>query len=168
MLTAEQIIDLLNLKSHPKEGGYFTESYRSQETLLQKSLPDRYHGGRPFGTAIYYLLTPETFSVLHRLKSDEIFHFYLGDPVEMLQLLPDGSGRTILLGSDIFNGMQLQTVILRNIWQGARLVTGGAFALMGTTVSPGFAYEDYETGRRDELIRAYPKFQEKILSLTTS
>ncbi len=106
MLTAEQIITLLKLKPHPKEGGYFIETYRSSEAIPEKTLPNRYRGMRPFGTAIYYLLTPETFSAMHRLNSDEIFHFYLGDPVEMLQLLPDGTGRTLILGSDFLNGTQ--------------------------------------------------------------
>jgi predicted cupin superfamily sugar epimerase len=111
MLTADKIIALLNLKPHPEEGGYFVETYRSSETLSEKALPSRYKGVRSFGTAIYYLLTPETFSTIHRLQSDEIFHFYLGDPVEMLQLWPDGSGRILILGTDIMNGMKPQAVI---------------------------------------------------------
>ena len=90
MLTVDQIITLFNLKSHPEEGGYFVETYRSSETIPEKALPSHYKGVRSFGTAIYYLLTPETFSSIHRLRSDEIFHFYLGDPIKMLQLFPDG------------------------------------------------------------------------------
>jgi predicted cupin superfamily sugar epimerase len=85
-------------------------------------LPSRYKGVRLFGTAIYYLLTPETFSAMHRLPSDEIFHFYIGDPVEMLQLWPDGSIRVLILGSDILNGMQPQVVVPRGVWQGAKLL----------------------------------------------
>jgi predicted cupin superfamily sugar epimerase len=86
MITADQIKTLLNLKPHPEEGGYFVETYRSTENIPEQALPDRYKDIRSYGTAIYYLLTPETFSGMHRLRSDEIFHFYLGDPVEMLQL----------------------------------------------------------------------------------
>ena len=97
MLTADQIKVLFNLKPHPEEGGYFVETYRSSETISEKALTSRYKGVRSFGTAIYYLLTPETISAMHRLQSDEIFHFYLGDPVEMLQLWPDGSGRVLIL-----------------------------------------------------------------------
>jgi hypothetical protein len=101
MITADQIIALLNLTPHPKEGGYFRETYRSSETVSEKTLPRQYEGIRSFATAIYYLLTPETFSAIHRLQSDEIFHFYLGDPVEILQLWPDGTGRILVLGSDL-------------------------------------------------------------------
>ena len=166
MPTADQIIALFNLKPHPEEGGYFAETYRSSETLSEKALPSRYKGIRSFGTAIYYLLTPETFSAIHRLQSDEIFHFYFGDPVEMLQLRPDGSGKVITIGSDILNGMQPQVVVPRGVWQGARLFKGGKFALLGTTVSPGFEWTDYESGQRDELLRSFPQFRERIIALT--
>ena len=166
MLTADQIIALFNLKPHPEEGGYFAETYRSSETLSEKALPSRYEGIRSFGTAIYYLLTPETFSAIHRLQSDEIFHFYFGDPVEMLQLRPDGSGKVITIGSDILNGMQPQVVVPRGAWQGAKLSKDGRFALLGTTVSPGFEWVDYESGRRDQLLKSYPQFREWIIALT--
>ena len=166
MLTADQIITLLNLKPHPEEGGYFVETYRSSETISEKALPSHYKGARPFGTAIYYLLTPETFSSIHRLQSDEIFHFYIGDPIEMPQLFPDGSGKVLILGSDILNGMQPQVFVPRGVWQGARLLKDGRFALSGTTVSPGFELADYEFGRRDELVKSYPKFRELIIALT--
>ena len=166
MLIADQIIALLNLTPHPKEGGYFRETYRSLETIPEKTLPRRYKGMRSFATAIYYLLTPETFSAMHRLQSDEIFHFYLGDPVEMLQLWPDGSSKVLTLGSDILKGMQPQVVVPRGVWQGARLLKNGKFALLGTTLSPGFEFADYESGQRDELIKSYPKFREWIIALT--
>jgi predicted cupin superfamily sugar epimerase len=166
MLTADKIIALLNLKPHPEEGGYFVETYRSSETISEKTLPSRYKGVRSFGTAIYYLLTPETFSAMHRLQSDEIFHFYLGDPVEMLQLWPDGSGRILILGTDITNGMKPQAVIPKGVWQGARLFKDGKFALLGTTVSPGFDFADYVFGHREELVKSYPKFRELIIALT--
>jgi hypothetical protein len=113
MITADQIKTLLNLKSHPQEGGYFIETYRSLESIPEEALPDRYKGYRSYATAIYYLLTPETFSSIHRLQSDEIFHFYLGDPVEMLQLFPDGSGKIFILGTDILNGMKPQLIVPR-------------------------------------------------------
>jgi predicted cupin superfamily sugar epimerase len=166
MITADQIKTLLNLKPHPEEGGYFVETYRSTENIPEQALPDRYKDIRSYGTAIYYLLTPETFSGMHRLRSDEIFHFYLGDPVEMLQLWPDGSGRTLILGSDILNGMQPQVIVPRGIWQGAKLLLGGRFALLGTTVSPGFEFVDYETGKRDVLLGSYPQFRDLIIALT--
>ena len=166
MLTADQIITLFNLKAHPEEGGYFVETYRSSEAIPEKALPSRYKGVRFFGTAIYYLLTPETFSSMHRLRSDEIFHFYFGDPVEMLQLLPDGSGKVTTIGFDILHGMQPQAVVPRGVWQGARLLKDGKFALLGTTVSPGFEFADYESGRREELVSSYPRFRDLIVALT--
>ena len=166
MITAERLIALLRLQPHPEEGGYFVETYRSDESIPGKGLPSRYRGARPFATAIYYLLTLASFSAMHRLQTDEIFHFYLGDPVEMLQLLPDGSGRILLIGIDIEGGMEPQVVVPKGVWQGSRLLSGGRFALLGTTVSPGFEFSDYETGSRDFLIRSYPGFRDQILSLT--
>ena len=166
MITADTVKSLLNLTAHPLEGGYFRETYRSRHTLPRDMLPEGYQGERSLATAIYYLLTPDTFSALHRLPADEVFHFYLGDPVEMLQLLPDGSGRTIILGQDIMSGMQLQAIVRRGIWQGARLRTGGKFALLGTTMSPGFNSHDYEPGPREKLIADYPRFADLIGKLT--
>jgi predicted cupin superfamily sugar epimerase len=166
MITTDQIKHLLHLKPHPKEGGYFVETYRSTEYIPEGALPKRYQGVRSYATAIYYLLTPETFSAMHRLQSDEIFHFYLGDPVEMLQLLPDGSGRVLILGPDILNGMQPQVIVPRGVWQGSKLLHGGTFALLGTTASPGFEFADYESAQRDVLVESYPKFRDLIITLT--
>ena len=166
MLTVDQIKTLLDLKPHPTEGGYYSETYRSGEEIPKASLPDRYTGSRSFATAIYYLLTPDTFSAMHRLRTDEVFHHYTGDPVEMLQLFPDGSGKVIIIGSDLFQGMRPQVAVPQGVWQGARLVPGGRFALMGTTVSPGFDFADYESGRREELAASFPQFREMIILLT--
>jgi len=166
MITTDQIKSLLNLKPHLTEGGFFVETYRSSEYISRNSLPDRYDSDRSLGTAIYYLLTPETFSAIHRLQTDEIFHFYLGDPVEMLQLWPDGSGRIFTLGHDILNGMEPQIIVPRGIWQGARLRPGGRFALLGTTVAPGFEFNDYESGRRETLVASHPQFRDLIVALT--
>jgi len=165
-VTADEIITRLGLKPHPKEGGFFSETYRADETIPTENLPGRYGGSRAFGTCIYYLLTPRTFSAIHRLQSDEIFHFYLGDPVEMLQLLPDGNGKVMVIGPDLLTGMTPQVVVPRGVWQGARLAAGGEFALLGCTVAPGFDYADYEHGRRADLIDQYPDFWEKIIALT--
>ena len=96
MITVDTIKSLLNLTPHPEEGGYFVETYRSPQHLPQHEVREGSDSGRALATAIYYLLTPDTFSEMHRLQTDEIFHFYLGDPVEMLQLMPDGSGRVII------------------------------------------------------------------------
>ncbi len=165
-ITPDHIIRLLNLQPHPREGGYFVETYRSAEGMGENILPDRYEGERRFATAIYYLLTRETFSAMHRLQSDEIFHFYSGDPVEMLHLHPNGRGEVVLLGSDLEAGMRSQVVVPRLSWQGARLRSGGEWALLGCTVSPGFEFADYEDGKRPILAAAFPQFEGMIRDLT--
>lgn len=165
MITAEKLVKQLGLKPHP-EGGYYRETYRSDETIGKGVLPERYTGNRRYATAIYYLLTRETFSAFHRIKTDEIYHFYLGDPVELVQLLPDGSGCVVTLGKDIAGGGYVQTVVSRGTWHGARLVEGGKYALLGTTVSPGFEFADFEIGDRNDLIRSYPSFSDTINALT--
>jgi predicted cupin superfamily sugar epimerase len=166
MLTAQQIIDRLHLVPLTIEGGYFRETYRSTLTLPAGALPAAYGGDRHVSTAIYYLLTPDTFSAIHRVKSDEVFHFYAGDAVEMLQLWPDGSGKTLTIASDLADGHEPQVIVPAGVWQGCRLAHGGDWALMGCTVAPGFEYADYEAGKRAELTAAYPKFAELIASLT--
>jgi predicted cupin superfamily sugar epimerase len=165
-MTADELIALLNLSPHPAEGGFFAETYRCDEGVAADALPLRYGSPRSFCTAIYYLLTPHTFSAMHRLRSDEVFHFYAGDPVEMLHLRPDGTGELFILGSDIGAGMRPQLVVPRGVWQGARLKPGGSYALLGCTVAPGFDYADYQAASREELLRAYPTYRELILALT--
>jgi predicted cupin superfamily sugar epimerase len=157
---------LLGLVPLEGEGGWFSETYRASQTVPAGAPGTGRTGDRSLATAIYYLLTPETFSAMHRLRSDEVFHFYLGDPVEMLQLLPGGEGRMVVLGTDLGAGMRPQVVVPRGVWQGTRLLAGGRLALLGTTVSPGFDPEDYEQGDRDLLVAAYPDFRERITALT--
>jgi uncharacterized protein len=166
MPTAEELIALLKLQPHPREGGHFRETYRSDDLLPAGALPARYGAPRCAGTAIYYLLTPSTCSALHRLASDEVFHFYLGSPVRMLQLFPDGQGRELVLGPDLTRGQSVQVVVPRGVWQGSVLEPGGAFALLGCTVAPGFEYADYESGSRAELLAHYPAFAGLIGRLT--
>jgi predicted cupin superfamily sugar epimerase len=101
---------------------------------------------------------------MHRLVSDEIWHFYLGGPVEMLQLAA-GRGHRITLGIDISTGMRPQALVPRGTWQGAKLRTGGSFALLGATVFPGFDFADFELAKRDELLAAYPDFASQIKDL---
>ena len=165
MATAEELIAALGLQPHPKEGGHFRETYRAADTWPAGALPSRYQGARAASTAIYYLLTPGTCSALHRLQSDEVFHFYQGAPVRMLQLWPDGGGRTVVLGPDVLAGQQPQAVVPRGVWQGSFL-DAGDFALLGCTVAPGFDYADYEHGSRAELLRQYPAFAALIERLT--
>ena len=133
-MTADEVKQMLQLEPLAIEGGFFRETYRSRWNVSSESLPDGFRGSRSIGTAIYYLITPETFSALHRLPGTEVFHFYLGDPAVMLQLLPDGTSRTVTLGSDLMQGHQPQVVVRGHVWQGCRLAPDGKWALMGTMV----------------------------------
>jgi predicted cupin superfamily sugar epimerase len=164
-MEAEKIIQLLGLKPHPEEGGFYSEVYRSDESVSGNALHERYASGRANGTSIYYLLTRDTFSAMHRLKSDEIFHFYMGDPVGILMLTPDGSGKKAYLGTDLEAGMRPQVTVPKNVWQGSRLLPGGRYALLGTTVAPGFEFEDYENGSFEHLAEKYPSWIEEIKPL---
>lgn len=157
----QDVIRLLQLQPLQIEGGWFRETYRSTRSITLD-------GGktRTLATAIFYLLTPETFSEIHRLPGDEIFHFYLGDPVEMLHLHADLSVERIMLGQDLIAGQRLQVVVPGGVWQGARLAPGGRFALMGTTMSPGFSYDDYESGDRGKLVAEYTDVAAEIEALT--
>jgi len=161
-MTAEEVKQLLQLVPHSLEGGFFRETYRSRWTVTAEYLPDGIRGSRSIGTAIYYLLTPETFSPLHRLPGTEVFHFYAGDPVIMLQLLPDGRSQTITLGNDLAAGHQPQVVVRGQVWQGCKLAPGGKWALMGTTMSPGFDFSDYEDGAAEPLMAQFPGAAERI------
>ena len=154
MYSAQQLIDYLGMSALPDEGGFFVETYRSKNLLPSSALPD-HPGSRSLATSIYYLLTAETVSKLHRLKSDEIFHFYLGDPVEMLQLSPDGNGQLMTLGNDVLAGQHCQLLVPHGTWMGARLRTGGEWALMGCTVAPGFDFADFELGQREGALAGF-------------
>lgn len=173
MLTAQRIIDLLDLVAHPEEGGFFRETYRSTERIDLTALPGRYRprAGEPHRdvcTQIYYLLTPDTFSAMHRVNSDETFHHYLGDPVEQLWLLPDGASRVITIGSDLDAGQRPQITVPHGVWQGSRLAsTAHGFALLGCTVAPGFEFADYEMEHEDALAKRYPDRAALIAALTS-
>ena len=165
-MDANYIIKRLGLKPLPEEGGYYRETYRSAEKIPHGTLPARYTAERDFSSAIYYLITADSFSALHRLKTVEIFHFYLGHPVLMLKLHPDGSGETVTLGNNLAEGHQPQCVVTGGTWQGMRLLDGGRFALMGTTMAPAFDFRDFEKGKRSVLIEMYPGYAQLIESLT--
>jgi predicted cupin superfamily sugar epimerase len=161
-MTAGEVKELLGLAPHPREGGWFVRMYEAAEMV---DVP-RYGAPRRTGTAIYYLLEPGTFSEMHRLRSDEVFHFYAGDPVEMLQLREGEAGRVVVIGNGRAGGERPQMVVERGVWQGSRLRAGGAWALLGCTVSPGFEYDDYEPGDRAELMGLWPEWAEMIAELT--
>jgi len=165
-MTAEEVKQLLQLQRMPQEGGFFRETYRSRWQVSAEYLPDGFRGSRSIGTAIYYMITPESFSALHRLPGSEVFHFYAGDPAVMLQLLPDGTSQTITLGTDLLAGQQPQVIVRGHVWQGCRLAPGGQWALLGTTMSPGFDRADYEHADRDQLIAAYPGAGQQIREYT--
>ena len=126
--------------------------------------PVRYEGARSYSSAIYFLLIKDGFSELHRLKSDEIFHFYSGSPAELLLLQTNGKGEIMMLGSDLEKGERPQIIVPAGCWQGMK--TTGDYTLFGCTVSPGFEYQDYEQGTRELLLKQYPQFSDKIIQLT--
>jgi len=167
-MTAEEIIRLLRLEPLPEEGGFFKSSYRSPDVLPASALPERYCGPRHLGSAIYYLLKPGVCSRLHRLSTDELFHFYLGDPVSLLLLFPDGTSDILTLGQDIAGGQCLQALVPRGCWQGSFVQNGGSFALLGATMSPGFDDADFQLGTRKSLIQKYPRHRDLIEKLTES
>ncbi len=161
-LTADEIKTLLKLEPHPVEGGFFRRTYTSPGMVALE------RGERAQGTAIYYLLEPGTFSEMHVLSSDEMFHFYLGDPVEMLQLLPDGGSTVFTLGQNLGAGEHVQLTVPAGVWQGTRLVGDGKVALLGCTVTPGFDFADYRNASAEELIAQWPQEAERIRGLTRS
>ncbi len=168
MLTAEEIVEQLELESLPIEGGLFRQTYVASEEIPASALPARYGRSKPLCTAIYYLLTdqPDSFSALHRLPTDEIYHFYLGDPVEMLLLHPEGQSERVILGQDLLAGQHVQYVVPAGVWMGSRVTEGGRFALMGTTMAPGYDDQDYEGGDKGELESRYPDRATLIRELT--
>ncbi len=168
MASIEEIIRALNLVPLPPEGGLYRQTYLSGEMVPPAGLPERYDGPRPFSSAIYYLLTaePDSFSALHRVITDEIYHFYLGDPVELLLLLPGGTSQTVILGQDLLAGQQVQFTVLAGAWQGSLLLPGGCYALLGTTMAPAFDRADFELGARAGLIAGWPQEAARIARLT--
>lgn len=164
--SADELIHLLHLKPHP-EGGYYRETYRSGEIIPHRCLPPRFHGDRHYSTAIYYLLPTGAVSRLHRIASDEVWHFYLGGPLTVVELEPDGSSHHVVLGPDVLRGQRLQHVIEAGTWFGAYPNPGTDYALVGCTVAPGFDFADFEIAKRTDLFAKYPREQDTIERLTT-
>ena len=161
-MDVREIIRRLDLQPHP-EGGYYRETHRD-ELVLPADAVNR-PGPRSAGTAIYYLLGPDDISAFHQIKSDEVFHFYAGDPVTMVQLTGSGPETTIL-GPELLAGQQPQVVVPAGVWQGLHLSDGGRFGLLGCTVSPGCDFADFEMARRDDLLAAFPDQADIIHRLT--
>lgn len=164
-MKAEDVIKALNLAPHP-EGGFFRETYRSREALSAEHLPLRYGGKRAISTAIYFLLTGDTFSAFHRLRSDEIWHYHLGSPVRLHLLREDGVHEQIMVGPDLDRGHRPQAVIPAGCWFGARVVDPDGFTLVGCTVAPGFDFADFELAVRETLIQTFPMHADLITNLT--
>ena len=166
---AKRLIDHLGLQRIPDEGPWFVVTYGSTDVLPGTALPARYGGkAHAAGSAIYLVETREGFSALHRLKTDEVWHFYGGDPIEMLLLYPDGHGETVVIGPDVFAGQHPQFTVPRGVWQGSIPRDNGAeaYSFAGDQLSPAFDYGDFEIGYRDELQKAYPEFAAQIAKLT--
>ena len=164
--TAAEVARHLGLEPLDLEGGWFRRTHASELTLPAGSLPSIFAGPRHAASAIQALLTPDGFSALHRLVSDEIWCFHAGDPLESLRLLPDGSGEWVTLGHDVAAGQRLQDVVVAHTWQGTRLRPGGRWALVSCIVVPEFTWDDFELGERAPLAERYPAFAKEIAALT--
>lgn len=162
--TAQSYIQALQLQPHP-EGGFFSESYRSAQTMAL-SAPGGGTQQRNVCTAIYFLLEAGNFSAFHRIQSDEIWHFYAGQALEVLELLPDGQLCCTRLGSDILRGEIPQYVVPADTWFASRVAEGGTFSLVGCTVAPGFDFADFRLARRQELLEIFPQNLQVITELT--
>ncbi len=158
---AKKYIDYLNLISHP-EGGYFKEIYRSGEMIFPAGLPARFKKERSMSTSIYFLLEGKQVSKSHRLKSDEIWHFYDGCGVKIFVIDTSGNLSEFKLGKNIENRETLQVVIENNHWFAAELIDKNSFCLAGCTVAPGFDFDDFELAERNRLIELFPQHRELI------
>jgi predicted cupin superfamily sugar epimerase len=166
MKSASYWIEKYNLMPHP-EGGYFTETYRADEMICQDALPVRFGGDRAFSTGIYFLLETPFFSAFHRIKSDEMWHFYAGEPLNIFVIHPhSGELVVIKLGPDPETGAVFQAVVPAGTWFASRPAPGSSYALVGCTVAPGFDFLDFEMGERDVLIKEFPSHAALITELT--
>ena len=162
---AARLIDFLELEPHP-EGGFYRETWRSEQTVVLTGGKGGPEGTRSFGTAIYYLMSGRDVSRFHRLKSDEIFHLYAGGPLAIHLLEEAGGYREIMLGRDIGAGQVFQATVPAGCWFGASLPEEDSFALVGCTLAPGFDFTDFEMGDRGRLLAAFPS-RENIIRLLT-
>jgi uncharacterized protein len=163
-MKAQDWIDHLRLEPHP-EGGFYRETYRAALTLPQSALPG--HGGaRAASTAIYFLLAGDQFSAFHRIRSDEVWHFYAGSSLAVHVITPEGEYQQHLLGSDPANGEHVQAVVPTGCWFGSSLRQMDTYALVGCTVAPGFDFADFEMAKRDDLTAQYPQHRGIIERLT--
>jgi predicted cupin superfamily sugar epimerase len=158
-------IEKLGLIPHP-EGGYYRQTYRADVVIAREALPAGFAGARAASTAIYFLLEGKNFSAFHRLQSDEVWHFYAGEPLIVHVIEPGGKYSSILLGRDVDAGQVLQGVVRAGCWFASHVADWKSWALVGCTVAPGFEFEDFEMGKREELVTAYPQHREVVERLT--
>ena len=167
-LGLETILRMLKLEPLPIEGGYFAVTYRSADSVDETTLPSQDLGKRPIGGAIYILETAEQFSAMHRLKTDELYFYHYGDPIELLLLGDAGRGEIRVLGTDLQAGQVPQITAPAGYWQGSRPVPGGSFgfSLASTAMAPAYMDGDAEFASRDHLVAAYPEHRTLIMALT--
>lgn len=166
MKTAKYWVEKYHLQVHP-EGGYFAETYRSAEIIPHDALPKRFKGERNFSTGIYFLLESHQCSALHRIQSDEMWHFYYGSPLIVFYINQQGSVQTIKLGNNPENGEVFQAVVPAGVWFGSKPALQDSYSLVGCTVAPGFSFADFEMASRSKLLKEYPQHKEIIDTLTT-
>ncbi len=162
---AKYWIEKLHLEAHP-EGGYFRQTYRSEMSIAREALPAGFGGARAASTAIYFLLEGKNFSAFHRLRSDEVWHFYVGDPLIVHEINAEGEYRSILLGRDPDAGQVLQAVVRAGCWFASHVADWNSFAVVGCTVAPGFDFSDFELAKRAELDARCPQHRDLIQRLT--
>jgi predicted cupin superfamily sugar epimerase len=163
--TAQYWIDTLQMTTHV-EGGAFKETYRAKDTIPKSALSAAFAGDRNFSTAIYFLLQQAQFSALHRISADEVWHFYEGDPLEVIEIKPSGELTIHLLGRNPEAGEVFQCVIEAGSWFGSRVAAKGEYSLVGCTVAPGFDFADFELAKRDSLLNEFPQYPTLIEQLT--
>jgi len=164
MSITKQLIQKYNLELHP-EGGWYKQTYKSNEEIGADALPGRFGANRAFSTAIYFLLEKGNFSAFHRIKSDECWHFYAGDPLLIYIIEQNGELEVISLGNDLENGQSFQYVVPANCWFASRPAPGSEYCFVGCTVSPGFEFEDLELADGTELSVMYPQHKSIIKEL---
>lgn len=161
----KNIISKLNLQPHP-EGGFFSETYRSDGFIIETNLDENFSGKRNYSTAIYFLLTSDMFSAFHRINQDEIWHFYKGSSIKLHMISDKGDYSKIIIGNNIENGEHPQFVVPARYWFAAEVVNQNDYSLVGCTVSPGFDFKDFELPKRDVLISKFVKHKDLITKLT--
>lgn len=160
-LTSADYILALELQPHP-EGGYYRQTYASEEQLNAAALPPRFGGDRSVSTAIYFLLEGNDYSAFHRINSDELWHFYTGGSLHIYVIHPDGRGEVLLLGNDLANGYRFQQVVKAGCWFASKPATENSFSLVGCTVAPGFDFADFEMADENKLLQQYPQHSKWI------